>query len=289
MKKNQLSGKELFHQYYREVWADRWDDLISAFENDGKKIFRKNMWVQSIPTSKEILSNCFEKEEVLVDDRGLKNYYPMDPASVIVARNLNFPKNAKVLDMCAAPGGKSLVLFEALGEDGILVCNEFSRTRKERLRRVVSEYIPSEKISQIDIRGFDGNRYGIYLKDEFDAVLLDAPCSGERHMLNDDSELEKWAPKRTKRLSMNQFSLICSAFMTLKNGGELLYSTCSLSPLENDDVIEKLIERNGQELEVISELEDYGFGEKTKYGHIFLPDKCDFGPLYMCKIRKKSN
>lgn len=281
-----MSGSELFENYYSSVWQERWPGLKSSILSESKKVYRRNIWSDVRPSSNEIIPDCFENESILVDG-GVKDFYLMDPASVIVARNLDVKENSKVLDMCAAPGGKSLILFEALKDGGELVCNELSRARKERLKRVLAEYIPELELQRIDVRGFDGNRYGLYLKDEFDYVLLDAPCSGERHLLENEEELSKWSEKRTKRLSLNQFSLLCSAMLTLKPGGELVYSTCSLSPLENDDVIEKLLLKKQFEVEILPALETYGFGEATKYGHLFLPDKCGFGPLYFCRLKKK--
>ncbi|WP_157680614.1 RsmB/NOP family class I SAM-dependent RNA methyltransferase [Bacteriovorax sp. Seq25_V] len=286
MKKIKMSGPELFESYYKSVWLDRWDKLKDAFKGEGQKVYRANVWAKPKTGSKEVIPGCFESEEIAVTEEGIKNFYLMDPASVIVARNLDIIPNSRVLDMCAAPGGKSLILFEKLIDGGELICNELSRTRKERLRRVIGEYIPEDERVRIDIRGFDGNKYGIHLKDEFDYVLLDAPCSGERHLLDSPTELEKWSEKRTKRLALNQFSLLCSAFLTVKSGGEIVYSTCSLSPLENDDVIEKLIAKKGDEVEILPPLETYGLGESTKYGQIFLPDQCGFGPLYFCRLKK---
>jgi 16S rRNA C967 or C1407 C5-methylase (RsmB/RsmF family) len=284
--KKKVKGEEAFHQYYSEVWKDRWQSLKDALFANGKKVFRKNKWVESQTHSDEFIPECFlDENNESVND--LMPYYYMDPASVIVARNLNVKPGSKVLDMCAAPGGKSLILFEQMNGEGTLVCNELSRNRKERLRRVVGEYIPKELRDHIDIRGFDGNKYGIHQKDEFDYVLLDAPCSGERHLMETPSELAKWSKKRTQRLSTNQYSLLCSALLACKSGGEITYSTCSLSDLENDQVIKKLLDKKGEQVELITEFENFGFGEKTECGMIFLPDECGFGPLYMARLRKK--
>ena len=70
-------------------------------------------------------------------------------------------------------------------------------------------------------------------KEEFDAVLLDAPCSSEQHILSSPKHMAEWRPNRSKKLSMDQFTLICSAFDSLKSGGHLLYSTCFNSRLSS--------------------------------------------------------
>lgn len=289
--KNQAAatkGPEGFEYFYSQMWGARWNSLKDSFTKKEEKAYRRNKWFSGeFIDSDELIPGVYAKGEV-AESKDLKSHYVMDAASVIVARNLKPTPGAKVLDMCAAPGGKSLVLFEEMEGKGHLVLNELSRNRKERLRRVVSEYVPQEMREIIDIRGFDGNKYGLNLKDEFDFVLLDAPCSGERHTLNDQKYLNMWSKKRTRNLAGLQYSLLCSALLTLKSGGEVLYSTCSISSLENDEVIAKVLKKKGDQVELVHDLDTFGFGEKTEYGTIFLPDKeGSIGPLYMCKLRKK--
>ena len=130
----------------------------------------------------------------------------------------------------------------------------------------------------------------------FDAILLDAPCSSERHVLADEKYLSEWSPSRIKTLSMAQWALLSSAWRMLREGGFLLYSTCALSPDENDNVIEKLLKKF-DDVQVCqpeislnykdftgSELPEY---ENTKFGAHILPDKANgAGPLYFCLLRK---
>ncbi len=280
-------GPQGFENFYSDMWGDRWITLKESFTAEEEKAFRHNIWFQGeVDHCDEIIEGVF-KQANLSEVAGIKSHYYMDAASVIVARNLRPTPGSKVLDMCAAPGGKSLILFEEMKGEGQLVLNELSRNRKERLRRVVSEYVPEDKRENIDIRGFDGNKYGLNLKDEFDFVLLDAPCSGERHTINNPKYLNMWSKKRTKNLAALQHSLLCSAILTLKSAGEVLYSTCSISSLENDEVITKLLKKRGDQVELVQDLNTFGFGEKTEYGTIFLPDRDGIGPLYMCKLRKK--
>ena len=206
--KVKISGEDKFNEFYRSHWKERWESLKESLLKERNKVYRKNKWVQSHPKSKEVIPSCFSSEEIL-EVNNLKNFYFMDLASVIAAKNLQVSEGMKVLDMCAAPGGKSLILAEMMNAKGLLVLNELSRNRRERLKNVVREYIPEDLQEFIDIRKYDGNQYGIHLKDEFDAVLLDAPCSGEEHLINSPSQLEKWNVKRTKRLAQNQYSLLC--------------------------------------------------------------------------------
>ena len=285
--KKKISGAEKFDQFYEEYWKERWEPLKKALLKDRVKVYRKNKWSLYKAISDEVIEGCYQNEQIKVGLKNIKNFYFLDVASVIAARNLPVKEGMKVLDMCAAPGGKSLVLAEKMNGQGELVLNELSRTRRDRLKRVIDEYIPEEHKSFIDVRKYDGNNYGIHLKDEFDAVLLDAPCSGEEHLLHSPSELDKWYVKRTKRLSQNQYSLLCSALLTVKSGGHILYSTCSISPLENDEVIRKLLTKKEGAVEIQPIEQTYDMGESTEFGHMFLPDRCEAGPIYMCLMKKK--
>ena len=125
--------------------------------------------------------------------------------------------------------------------------------------------------------------------DTFDKILVDAPCSGERHLIQKTKELEKWSLNRTKRLAKTQYGLLCSALLSLKPGGYILYSTCSISPMENDDVIERLLTKKSTDVELASIDETHDFVEKTNFGYIVLPDKTQAGPLYFTLLKKLSS
>jgi 16S rRNA C967 or C1407 C5-methylase (RsmB/RsmF family) len=133
-------------------------------------------------------------------------------------------------------------------------------------------------------------------EEKFDAILLDAPCSSERHVLADPKYLSEWSPSRIKTLSMAQWALLSSAWRMLKPSGYLLYSTCALSPDENDYVVAKLLKKfdNVKVCEpkialnyknfTDSELPEY---ENTEFGAHVLPDKAGgAGPLYFCLLQK---
>lgn len=210
----------------------------------------------------------------------------MDAASIYAAAILDCENAENTLDMCSAPGGKSLVLLEKI-KNGKLTVNEISLNRRSKLKNVLREYAPENKLEQITVKGLDGLQYGIKFPNTFDAILVDAPCSGEKHLIQTPSELKKWSPKRTKRLAGQQYGLICSALLALKPGGQMVYSTCSISPLENDENIAKLLKKKGDHVEL--DLPTYipSFMQSTQFGLIALPDHKNFGPLYVSRLRKK--
>jgi len=217
--------------------------------------------------------------------RYLKKPYYLDEASLIAAECLEVRPGHTVLDMCAAPGGKTLVLALALGGAGSLVANDRSSARRARLRRVLDEHLPEELRKIVTITGHDAARWGLHEQDVYDRILLDAPCSSERHVVNSPTHLAKWSPARTRHLSVQAYAMLASAYIAVKPGGLIVYSTCSLSPLENDQVVEKLMKKRDARISLI----DIRIGEQTPIGRQIVPDRDGGrGPMYIAKIRKPS-
>src|SRR5690606_34388237 len=117
-----------------------------------------------------------------------------------------------------------------------------------------------------------------------DKVLLDAPCSSERHVLEDSKELSLWAPGRSKAIAISQFAMLASALDIVKIGGVVVYSTCALSRLENDEIIAKLYQKRGGRFELLRK--EFPFGEPTEYGWQILPDATGWGPFFLAAVRR---
>jgi len=295
---------EKFDQYFFSIYKERWSLLFESLKNNEIQVLRKNKYVDNDYTQsfelyclkiKELDKYCNfyqvdSKKNVhnFVDNKGIHVFYKMDPASCIVAYALGVNPDETILDMCAAPGGKSLILAEALNGTGELILNEYSNSRRERLMHVVRDYIPHEYRQNIFVSGKDGNYYGLNKKEAFDRILVDAPCSGERHLLENSKEFLDWTKRRSENLAIRQYSLLSSAYLACRVNGQLVYSTCSISPLENDHVVAKLIKKRSVEIVRLAWLEDISFIEKTEYGYQILPDKCGFGPMYFSVIVKKN-
>lgn len=285
-----------FNSFFTEIYKERWANIFSALQYKEKQVARKNNFINSTSQifssatvcKESILGNCFWMDNQSVSptrtEEGLLDYYILDPGSVMIARQLDVKPGDKVLDMCAAPGGKTLVLLESLQENGELIANDMSDKRRERLTKVIQNYVPRDVRNRIWVTGKDAVQFGLKNPGDFDKVLLDAPCSGERHMV-ESSLINDWSAAKSKSLAHRQYSLLSAALLALKEGGIIVYSTCSLSPYENDDVIAKLLKKKGDQVELLP-VDDFGFGEKTQFGVQFLPDKCGFGPLFFVKIKK---
>jgi 16S rRNA C967 or C1407 C5-methylase (RsmB/RsmF family) len=270
-----MQVKEAFENYYLNIYQERWPTLVESLSTKRAK------WARDTRLN-------FNLDQLSINSELTDWHYLMDPASAITANCLRAQPGEKILDMCAAPGGKSLILAKAMQNSGELVLNEISTNRRLRLKRVIEQFLPED--NHIKIIGMDGIKFGITKPNYFDAILLDAPCSSEEHLIQNPKEMIKWTKKRSQKLAAIQYGLLCSALLSLKPTGRLIYSTCALSPLENDGVIEKLVTKKGDSFYFDSSwdetLQNYK-AEKNRYGWHFLPDQSKFGPMYLSILIKK--
>jgi 16S rRNA (cytosine1407-C5)-methyltransferase len=164
--------------------------------------------------------------------------------------------------------------------------NELSAARRRRLAAVLDRHLPPEKRARVKLSGFDAAAAAGRQseRERFDAVLLDAPCSSERHVLQDPRALAKWTPARPPVLASRQLALHSAAFLLLRPGASLVYAACAHSPEENDGVAKRLMEKYSA---CIMEKPDFPEGEETEYGRILLPDLSGgMGPMYTARFRK---
>ncbi|KAK8102693.1 hypothetical protein PG984_015839 [Apiospora sp. TS-2023a] len=266
--------------------------------------------------------------------KGLTIHWNLDAASLLPVRLLNPVPGDKILDLCAAPGGKSLALAQLLRPPtfddpdapslagGCLHSNEMDHARHKRLAANLEAYLPPTLLQrgEVKVLKLDGAdplaalslplRAGGY-----DKVLLDAPCSSERHVLHAHArarqagkmadEMALWRSGQSKKTAKTQAALLVTALRAVKVGGRVVYATCSLSSEENDGVIERgreLVQkdkkklgakwdvavRKGVSAEEAEWLES-NWAERTKHGWIVLPDHPSggrWGPLFFAVLEK---
>jgi 16S rRNA (cytosine1407-C5)-methyltransferase len=175
-----------------------------------------------------------------------------------------------------------------MGNETSLISNELSKERRRRLYAVLDEHLDRETRQRVKVTGFDAAQLGSRKNEtqRYDAVLLDAPCSSERHVIQDNCALTKWTPARPRLLSQRQWALLSAAFLLLKEGGSLVYATCAISQIENDGVAARLFKKYRSQ--VLLDPPDFTEGEKTQYGRIIMPDQWDgMGPMYVARFRKQ--
>ncbi|HHX15158.1 MAG TPA: RsmB/NOP family class I SAM-dependent RNA methyltransferase [Fibrobacter sp.] len=250
-----------FFDFYSRHYGDRWPLLLEAF-------------LEKTNSIKLQFSDSLEP-------------YFLDEASQFAAQCLEVEPGMSVLDMCAAPGGKSLVLASTLAGEGTLQCNDRSPERRIRLQHALENTLPADWRSIIKVTGYDASRFGLHCKESYDRILLDAPCSSERHVVQSPKHLAQWSEKRTKRLSIEQGSLLASAVDALSVGGVVVYSTCALSPLENDAVVQKIMKKRKGKIRLMEISLGFEGAERTEFGVHILPDRCKGrGPIFCAKLEK---
>ena len=161
-------------------------------------------------------------------------YYIQDPGAMAPAACLPIERGDKVLDLCAAPGGKSTGILSKLSGSGLLVANDISASRAKGLLKNIELWGSGNVLLTCQNSRDLAKRFPAF----FDKILLDAPCSGEGMFRKDHKMIAAWERQGPDFYEPIQKQLILDAFTMLKPGGKLLYSTCTYSPLEDEGVIQ---------------------------------------------------
>lgn len=172
-------------------------------------------------------------------------YYIQEPSAMYPAEQLGVRPGEKVLDLCAAPGGKTTHLGGAMGGHGLLVANEYEANRAKAL----SENVERLGLSNCIVLNETPERLAARFPGYFDRILVDAPCSGEGMFRKDPEAAGYWSLDHVRACAATQAVVLDAAVAMLKEGGELVYSTCTFSPEENEQTIAALLDRySGLEL-----------------------------------------
>ncbi|MFA4815161.1 MAG: RsmB/NOP family class I SAM-dependent RNA methyltransferase [Candidatus Gracilibacteria bacterium] len=159
--------------------------------------------------------------------------YPQDAASMFAVEVLNPQPGERVLDLTAAPGGKSTHIAQRMRNTGILVANDMDTHRIKALKSNLSRL----GIVNAYVTRLNANKMAELYPETFDRILLDPSCSGEGLFVMKEGQPDYWNKKAVKHFAGLQFGLLRQAFLMLKPGGRILYSTCALNGIENDGVV----------------------------------------------------
>ncbi|MCO5608303.1 hypothetical protein L7F22_062509 [Adiantum nelumboides] len=291
---------EAFHAFYEAQYGERWPLLLRSLIAKPRAaclpnkfadmaVFAENMKgianLRHIPSVSVPLYECDDRFPYPErDDKNVYTCYLLDAASVLATEALDLSPEDRVLDLCAAPGGKSVAILQHLRLPlGSLTANDISADRRRRLWKVMMDYLPEDSRQYVSVTGRDETQWSQPAL--FDKVLVDAPCSSERHLLQNDDELWKWSEHRSLQCAKRQLALLNAALKNVHVGGVVVYSTCSISNLENDKVIEKALHKTKVDVEIVQRT--WLIGEKTVYGWIVLPDISDgWGSLYFSVLQR---
>jgi 16S rRNA C967 or C1407 C5-methylase (RsmB/RsmF family)/NOL1/NOP2/fmu family ribosome biogenesis protein len=217
-------------------------------------------------------------------------YYVQEASSMFleqaIRQTVDLSRPLRVLDLCAAPGGKSTLLQSLLTADSLLVSNEVIRNRANILEENLVKWGGVNTVVTSSEAGGMGRLEGTY-----DCIVVDAPCSGSGLFRREPEAVEEWSPDNVKLCYQRQRRILADVWPALKRGGVLIYSTCSYSREENEDVLDWMLEElgaSGYRLNVAAEWNIVETrGERGAYGYRFYPDKIRGEGLYMACVRKE--
>ena len=178
----------------------------------------------------------------------LGQYYIQDAASMLPAELFDFPlpPGALVLDMAASPGGKTTHLSARLGDRNVIVANDSSTSRLTALRLVLRNW----GVTNVGVTCYPGQQFGEMCPGLFDAVLLDAPCSMQGLRSSESHPVRSITSREQSGLAIRQQRLLESAVLAARPGGQIVYSTCTLSPEEDEGVVDAVLKTFGSSLQL---------------------------------------
>ncbi len=239
-----LSLGETKHIFYQRARTTiRLNPLMGSVKKTLRILTETKGWeLQEIKGFKNVyfVNNKDKKEVSQTDEYRDGKFYIQDLASILAVYVLDPKEGETILDMCAAPGSKTTLISALTNNNVKIVANDLDIPRIGKLNNVIHQF----GAKGIKVTNIDGKIFGKMYPDHFDKVLLDAPCSGEgRIYLAGPKPLRLWSIKRVNVLVNVQKDLLDSAFRTLKKGGTLIYSTCTLEPDENENVVTDLLSK----------------------------------------------
>ncbi|XP_036609219.1 5-methylcytosine rRNA methyltransferase NSUN4 [Trichosurus vulpecula] len=233
-----------------------------------------------------------------VSSLGVLDYYLMDASSLLPVLALGVQPGDTVLDLCAGPGGKTLALL-LTGCCRHLAANDISGSRTQRLKQVLHSYVPQDG-SQVRITSQDGRKWGDLERNTYDRVLVDVPCTTDRHSVTEEDNNIFRRSRKTERqmLPMLQVQLLVAGLLATRPGGVAVYSTCTLSHLQNEYVVGGAIDILANQYQTDVQVEDlscfrylfqdtFSFFPSCRVGELVLPVLwANFGPMYFCRLRR---
>ena len=212
-------------------------------------------------------------------------YYVQEASSMFLEQAVkqHFPDARTVLDLCAAPGGKSTLLSQALPESSILVSNEIIRSRAYILAENLIKWgNPNCVVTNNEPKDFDT------LPGFFDAVVIDAPCSGEGMFRKDAGAIQEWSEYNVKLCAERQRDILATIWDTLKTDGILVYSTCTFNREENEENVHWICDELGAEVLRI-DLQGNTDITASDCGYRFYPHKTTGEGFFLSVMKKTSN
>lgn len=242
-----------FAERMKKILENEYDEFVSALNDEPVKGFRVNTDKISIDEFEKI--NIFGNKKIPYVENGYYleyekvgkhpyhhagMIYVQEPAAMAPAECIEIDPEWKILDMCAAPGGKSSQLKNKLGADGILVSNEIISSRC----KILTGNIERLGLKNTVTTCMNTGKLATVFPDTFDMVMVDAPCSGEGMFRKEEVAIDEWSLENVKKCATRQSEILENAVTVLKNGGYIVYSTCTFSLEENEMIIDSFLQKH---------------------------------------------
>lgn len=248
-----------FQERMKTLLGDEYDDFLKSYDEKPIRAFRVNTEKISLEDFQKL--NIFSQDKIpyvengfYFDYDGIGNhpyhhagmFYIQEPAAMVPVESIDIQPEWTVLDLCAAPGGKSSQIKNKLGENGVLVSNEIVPSRckiltgnMERMgfKNTVTTCMHPQKLSK-------------EFPETFDMIMVDAPCSGEGMFRKEEIAIDEWTPENVKMCAERQVEILDCAVKMLKDGGYIVYSTCTFSLEENEMMVDSFL-KNYPEFELV--------------------------------------
>lgn len=270
-----------FENRMKKLLGDEFEDFKKSYDESPVRAFRVN--TEKISVEDFLKINPFPTERIPYVENGfyfeydgIGNHpyhhagmiYIQEPAAMVPVESVEIQPEWKVLDLCAAPGGKSSQIKNKLGENGVLVSNEIVPSRckiltgnMERMgfKNTVTTCMHPQKLAKT-------------FPETFDMIMVDTPCSGEGMFRKEEIAIDEWSLENVKMCAERQEEILDCAVKMLKSGGYIVYSTCTFSLEENEMTVDAFLERH-PEFEIIPTTER--IAKNTADGIVFDGCKCE--------------
>ena len=239
-----------FIEKYNKLLGDEAKDFFASFDQEAVSAYRTNPLKKQQKDFPDAIPETpwghYGKISGKSSDHATGLVYSQEPAAQMVAQVAAPAKGSRVLDLAAAPGGKSTHLLSYLDNTGLLVSNEINPKRS----KILVENIERFGARNVVVTNTSADKLAKVFKNYFDTIVFDGPCSGEGMFRKDPDAIQYWHKDYPSELAQLQKDILSDGLKMLAPGGQLVYSTCTWSPEENEGVVAWILE-NYPDLELV--------------------------------------
>ena len=246
---------ENFLKEMKEILGDEYWDFLNSYRDEKTSAIRVNTLKMPVERFKDLdfFNIDFDRDRITwaneayyisadqypgrnpLHDAGA--YYIQEPSAMSVVGQTQINEGDRILDLCAAPGGKSTYILSKLNHTGLLVSNEINQGRVKALGENLERFGAINSV----ITNSDSSQLLTFFKGFFDKIFIDAPCSGQGMFRKDDFAIADWSQAKVDECASIQTQIIRDSYDMLRDGGMLIYSTCTFTRKENEDIVEAFL------------------------------------------------